>query len=603
MYKKINKILFIFLLLFIFNTVKAEESNIVDISKWSFKMLTNRSDENKNVVISKYFNVDDRSKYGFCIEPTQDFLPVGSLYYEETFDNKNIYNIVKAYNSIGLNNDDYYIAAQLLIWEELYQTTYTFNGNNYSKYKNEIIEYIKSNNDAILFNSEQIYESKVNELVTINKDFSNYGIETDGIEIVEKDNIKLIYKIIEKYPINKTIKFIPIDDNKDILYKSETSQDIYIHEGDFIELEPFTIDVITLLEPEYIDLKYSKKDTEGNVISNAEFTLFEINENYEDEITFIQINTEIDLIKALLDNDTLYDNLHIEISERYSKYIKNNIINTNELGYFPYKIYDNNVLIKEGIVFVTNDVKQSNGMHSRIKTKAIFKGFSEDLSINNINNIEKDKLYYLCETEPRKGYTYVNKPCVLVDTSNYNQEIIEFINDNRLFSLKLMKNNTENIYLNGAHFLVNIDGNSKEYITGSIRINRENNNKYLIYKNISNNYIDIVEFTDDFIILNNLKNGQYLYYQSNNNNIIDDLFIHELNVINGGFIIDDIPYNSSITVQEIIAPKGYTIDNNIYNINPDLKYNDITLTNYRVNEITIIPPEIDFIIPKTCIDD
>ena len=48
-------------------------------------------------------------------------------------------------------------------------------------------------------------------------------------------------------------------------------------------------------------------------------------------------------------------------------YLNESTINTNEKGYFPYKIYDENGLVKEGICFVSDDELQTNGSYSRIQ--------------------------------------------------------------------------------------------------------------------------------------------------------------------------------------------------------------------------------------------
>ena len=64
------------------------------------------------------------------------------------------------------------------------------------------------------------------------------------------------------------------------------------------------------------------------------------------------------------------------------------------------------------------------------------------------------KKYLLCETAPKKGYTFANDPCIFVDEKIAQNKIGTFINAKRTFDLKLYKQNEEHtILLNNLQHL------------------------------------------------------------------------------------------------------------------------------------------------------
>ena len=603
---KIILILSILAILTNTNSVFADENDF-DITGWTYNSLTEKSDQDSDVKVCKYYYYYDPNKYAFCIEPNQKFVPVNANYIQEQCENENIFNIVKAYEQIGKDNDNYYIAAQLLIWEEVNAISYTFDANDYKEYKQDILDTINPKKKLLSNNETKEIEVYLNEEVFIEEDYSEYDIKCDGIEILENNEKGFRFIVKDLMPIRKEILFRPKDqtNNHSLKLLSESSQDLYYFDGKYEELKPFSIIVNTINDKDSI--YYSKKDENGVPIEGAEFTLYELDSEENDaEIVFIQTNKDINLLDALLDDKSLYDDLIIETSERYSKYLEDEIINTNELGYFPYKIYDGTTLVKQGYVFVSDDIEQTNNSYSRIATKRIFRGFSADIDVNCINNLNNQKAYYLCETEPKNGYIYTNKPCTLVDMKTYDNRTIEFVNKKREFTLRLMKESPEEILLDGAKFKISYNiGDSlieKTFVTGTMQIGRVNGYKYLFYKKDGDTNVERIEFNDEIYENSTISPGKYYYYQSNdeivNASLLNSNYVY---VINGGFDISDIPYFADILIEELEAPKGYAITEAKYKLNPNISYSDITFKNYRVNYLDIIPGK-KFIIPKTCIN-
>lgn len=602
-------ILSILSIIVLVNPVYAEDDSS-DINKWAFVKLTKASDQDENVVVSKFYYLNDMNQVGFCIEPSQKFDPSVGDYERNYSNNENIYNIVKAYKTLNKTENEYYIAAQLLIWNEVAGVEYTFKGNDYQEYKDEILNIMYPKKLLMKsLSSEELPESYVGEENIIEGDYTEYDTEAKGIDIISNDENGLKYVIEDEEPEIKTINLTPkdSDENHSYVLESSESQDIYYFEGEYSTLKPFSLSLKTLMRPSTVTINFSKKDENGNNIAGAEFSVYELNvSETNDEIIFIQNGVSINVYEAILDNFDSYNNLSIHISERYEKYLDGDYIKTGEVGYFPYEIYESESLIKQGIVYVTDDISQSNGKYAKNAVRAIFKAYSEDLDINSISNLERNKTYYLCESEPKKGYTYTQNPCVLVDTATYNGETYSFINKTRTYSLRLIKQSDHNILLDGAKFKITYDnyGVDESIIltTGNLCITRENSSKYLIYRHEFDSDASVVGFESNEYIKSGLKTGKYYYYQSNssivNNSLLNDNYQI---VVNGGLEIENLPYSSSLTIEELVAPKGYIITEPVYHISPDIPYSEITFKNYRVNYLDIIPSK--FKIPKTCIDE
>lgn len=612
MLKKILALYITFLSICLISTnVLAQED--VSMQEWKFVQLIS----NDSVTISRYYSTLDSDKYAFCVEP---YVPFNKrkTYTKEKYNDEYVFNVVKSYDRYGLpldkenSNYNYFIASQILIWEHITNESFEFD-KDFSEYKSEITKYINNQNKPLLksTSSNQIYESTVGEVLTINDDFSDYEIITsEGIDIVENDESSLSIKLLDSDPEYKSIELKPIYDPKDYayVYKSENSQDIYTFEGHYEEPKSKFLSLFARSpRPSFVDIYYSKKDINGVPIEGAEFSVFELNnENFDSELVFIHTNTDINLFEALLDNYDSYNGLRIELSERYNLYLNGSIINTNEIGYFPYKIYDINGLVKEGICFVSDDSSQTNGIYAKIPVLSVFKGNSEANNVNTISSLETNKQYLLCESEPKKGYIYTHNACKLIDTSTYSGEVLEFVNNIRTYTLRLMKQSPYEVLLDGAEFKITyLDGDEYKDIyltTGYLNINRENNYKYLIYKHENSDVAKVVEFTSDSFSTNDIENGKYYYYQSNDNTIDYSLLNNKYTiVVKGGFVIENMPYSSSLTIEELKAPKGFMITEPIYRISPNIAYSEITFRNFRVNEFDILGKK-KFKVPRTCIE-
>ena len=574
--------------------------DVLDIYNWNFTMLTEGSDQDSKVVVSKYFNVEQRDKYAFCLEPDKRFLQISGNYEISSYDNSKIFEIVKAYDAIGKEDDNYYIAAQLMIWEENTGNSYTFDGNNYSEYMNNISEQIELQKCKNKTKEHTLYR---NDTYTIEGDFTDYDF-SNNVNIIENTKEGITFSLRDNNLDSITIELIPKDTESENMYSfiSENAQDLYLYYGDYNDLHPFDIKVN--FKNKFIDINYSKVDINNKPIDGAEFTLYKIDPSKDSYITFIQNDADVNIYEALLEDSSIYSNLKIETSERYQKYINNKIIHTKEIGYFDYKIEENNQEIASGRVYVSNNSKLTNNSYNRMNCEAILSVLSSNSLINSINNIDSENDYYLCESEPAKGYTYGSEPCILINGNNYKGETFKFINKERTYTLKLMKKSESDILLNGAKFSLTYKDNNEEktifFTTGSMYVVNNHDKKYFIYKDLNgNNQINEVngkDYSNDYI-----RPGKYLYYFSDDNVIDEGQFLKSIDVIKGGFNIKDLPYSSSLRIEELKPPQGYIITEPVYYVEPDIKYSEITFENYRINTLDILPPI--YVPPKTCVNE
>ncbi len=601
--------LFICLISIPIQEIKAEE---ITMDSWNYKMVTTYSDNDPEVYISRFTNSDNSNLIAFCLEPTVHY-NTGKKYQKVLNNNERIFKLVKAYQNYFKSKEtknEYYIATQILIWLEVGSVSYTFKGNDYSTYKDEINTYVNNMSDAtsvISTNPISTMDCIIGEEYSYAIDTSKYNFSGDGIDIDTSLTDKITFIVNEELPTNKKLYITPKYNPKDysFTYESSESQNLYIFEGDY-EMPNTEYISINTIKKEFIDINYSKKDIDNNIIEGTKFALYEIsNDINNNKIFFININKEINLYELLNINKDEYENLKIEVSPRYEKYLNGDVILTGEIGYFECTILNNDSIIKKEIIYVSDDIEQTNDNYNFKYIKEVYSGYSENKDINTIKDIKNDNKYYLCEIEPKKGYEYVHNACKLVDTSTYNGETIEFINKERKFNLKLMKHNREDILLDGAQFKLTYYEDDIEhsniYITGSLNIKREDNKKYLIYKYQDDNDVKIVEFVDDYYLIDDNRTGVYYYYQSDIDAIDESLLTNKISLIKGGFIIEDLPYMSTLILQEIQAPLGYEIDKTIYNLNSDIPYSEIVFTNYRVNEFIILPKQ-KYISPQTCVE-
>ena len=156
--KKFIKYLFLFLILCsTFTYVSAEEAK-EDMSKWRMKILLQHCDQHDEIKIVRFYNTETDS-YGFCLEPEVDYNPYEYEYIKQAYKNEDLFNIYKAFVQLG-KTEDYYIAAQLMIWELMTGKQYTFDSKGAADFGEETIkETIASFGSA-----------KGDQLIEINKD-------------------------------------------------------------------------------------------------------------------------------------------------------------------------------------------------------------------------------------------------------------------------------------------------------------------------------------------------------------------------------------------------------------------------------------------------
>ena len=102
----------------------AEE--LEDMSKWSFKILLQHADQSDKLKVVRFKN-KETDRFGFCLEPEVDYAPLEYSYEKSLFDDDRVFNIYRAFENLG---EDYYIAAQLMIWEYKTGVRYSFDGKD-----------------------------------------------------------------------------------------------------------------------------------------------------------------------------------------------------------------------------------------------------------------------------------------------------------------------------------------------------------------------------------------------------------------------------------------------------------------------------------------
>ncbi len=560
-----------------------------DMSKWSFKILLQHSDQLDELKVVRFFNKES-GRYGFCLEPEVDYDPVNNVYYKENYDNKDIYDIVKAYDQLG---EDYYIGAQLMIWEKTSGIRYSFEGKDASQYGEEkILEVISSfkgeteetenmHIKAVLDEVVFVQLEDIDEYRIIQNDIKDAKVDGDGIRFRLKDHDR--HKIVLESRKKET--------DGSYRYTSETSQDLYSYEGDHEFPKMITIDIEA--EDDFT-LIYHKVDENDQAIEGAEFTLYELSDQGNEILDIIRKDAAVDL-KTLLNADD-----KLKLSERYERYRKNDILSAKESGYFDYETGSGNT----GRVYVCENKKIVNDDLNSYIVQKIGTYKSGSAYDNYIYGLKRNAKYILCESHPRNGYEFRSDPCVLIDPNEDTE--VKFVNHKRKYDLRLYKENPEHsVLLNGAKFLLQYKDGDKDkekiLITGGLCIKQKDEKPYVLYRHEKDQNIYVGDFKDGYFIKEDAIPGTYLYGYCDDYNMNDSsLLVKSINVVNGGFEIGDMPYDAKIKITELEAPKGYHIDEADFTIIPSLDYSDIVFRNYRVNSFLIMP-ENRHVIPKTCI--
>ena len=600
--KKLFTILSILTLLILPYQLKAEDDP-EDMSVFRIAILLQHCDQSDQIKVVRLRNTIT-GRDAFCLQPYVNYKPTANEYYKIANSDSMLYDLYSAYEQLG-KSDEAFITVQLMIWEELFDELFTFDGKDASDFLEqevlEILDQEKPEPDVI---NQEVYPGQ-QKTVTV-EGLNKYDIDSD-VEIIQTDEENIAFVVNEYSSDTLNINLEPKNSVPEggYTYVSENSQDIYSFEGNFERLNSKVIK-IKVLEDD-LSITYSKSDLNDNPIKGAKFTLYRIDPEADDMLYFLKKGSEIDLYEKLLDDVTGYDrnNLSITVSERYSGYIDGGIIKTEEFGYFPFAIKYSDVPVKEGRIYVTDELDDDFTAVQAEKIKTVESGIE---AVNTVNGLKHDSRYYFCESEPKKGYTYVDYPCRIIDTSSdQNLEQMHFYNDSRTYTLRLIKNNPDRtIALNGALLRLSyMDGDTeKQFIfkTGALNIFKEDDHKYLIYTYEDSNDYKVKKFQGDQYIEEGVAYGRYYYYLSDDDNIDPSKINKVTTVEQGSFQIEDLPYSSGLILEELEAPKGYFIDEASFEVNADIAYSDITFTNSRVNSFDIIPGN-QRKIPKTCIGE
>ena len=593
--KKIRNLILIALFILLpFQKIDAQEAE--DMSKWSFKILLQHCDQNDAIKIVKFKNKES-GRYGFCLEAEVDYNPKDNLYCKETFDDERVFDIVRAFEILG---EDYYTAAQLMIWESRLGIRYSFEGKQASDFgEAELLKIMEGFNDSDPLIEDKDIKAKENEEILIDLgDFNKEDLKESTMENLQFEENKLILRPSKE----GTIIFEKGKGLKDgaYVYHSDTSQDLYSYEGDYAIRQLMNLHV-SLIDDSY-SFEFRKVDEDFQPIDGAGFTLYELNENGKQDLVLIKAGLNVDFHSIYPDVD---DDSPFEISERYDRYLDGSEIEKGEIGFFPYRIQGDT--IHEGLAFICNDEETIQNdivlCHGDPIAQLQSKG-----EINVIQGLKPGKKYLLCETAPKKGYTFANDPCIFVDEKIAQNKIGIFINARRTFDLKLYKQNEEHtILLNNARFRISYKENGKEksyeFVTGALNIPQDKSADHVLYRHENDENIYVGEFKNGSFIKRDARPGTYYY------KITDDLNINDSSLLNktcevseGSYRIKDIPYDETVRVEELEAPKGYFIDEAVYSIDADLDYSSLVFRNYRVNRFDIYGNKKQkHIIPKTCI--
>ncbi len=585
---------------------KAEEYE--DMTPWNFIMLTDFADNGENVKVSKFINIKT-GQIAFCLEPEVLFSPKGHEYVKKQYEEDNadaIRRIYDAYMKCDQNDNDLYIAAQLMIWEEITGIRYIFDGNDASFFGEETIKLnmVSSKKATIpLHETINIKRDETNEYRNENIDLSNYNILCDSIEVISIDKDGFTFRLVDEDNMIIYLKPKAIDGFMAVAYKAEGTQNIYSLEESKIESAPINIEMELI--DDYIDISFCKKDLSGNSIKGAEFSLYRIDDRSDNRILFIDKGYAIDLYSFL--NVSMSD-YEILLSERYRNNLKDRIFSSNEIGYFTYDVLSNGESIENGKVYISDDDELTEGSFNSVGVELIAELKTAD-GINTFKDVANDGKYLLIESNPANGYEYYDCIGKIIDLDDGNElKDLIFLNEEREYDLHLIKSNSsKNIYLNGAEFILKYQDNDDEmrsfhFVTGALNIANPERKRYIHFRYDEDDLIHTYEIEDEFI-LENVEPGLYHYCLNDESSAYEDDLNRRINVIDGGYEIKGIPYFTMIQIEEIKAPKGYHIENGIYQIHADMEYNEIVFKNYRVNEAIIIPKKDEFIIPKTCIDE
>lgn len=479
-------------------------------------------------------------------------------------------------------------------------------------------------------------DNEENSLLESSKIYSiEKGVMFNFNEVVDKDNELYLF-------INNASKAIKISDN--ILFNKYTFGDLYSMK--------FNSSIsIQGLKQEYqqyesLDLNEIVYTLERNGITNSLlinrieqekglhhlYFISELNNNsYIIEIP-IGINIDIENKDINIYEYELLGNLLIgDKNEEINAYFISEFITDQGVTYINNPLNHNYPLVNEKIdLYNSNDEKvgtyttDSNGLinlkglengtyYFNLLDERVYIDYQNNLFVNNLK-LKQDRDYLLCESSPSAGYTYINNPCVYINTHNKANET----NEELLITNSLTKYKFELFKVNG-NYEINLDGAVfdiylEEYnLNNQIELNNEidikNKNylgKYISgYLNLnSNDFINVYDNNYEIHVFNNDQLICKVNYEECINLEVDEGIykIKIFDVINGRYVediikevkkgaieIDNIPYNQKLVLKEIKAPKSYYSDRKEIEILPNQTITTSYLPYYRINQLVIIP--------------
>ena len=308
-------LLFICILMLNLSFTMAEEKDLryQESNLWSLEYLNRYVDESFSNIAKVHYK--ENGEVAFCIDPEVMMKP-NSDYYVSSSSSlpTNIAKIIKAYKDSD-RSDDLYIAAQLLIWNELgiYKTVESKNAYDFgaSTLIDKMNQMSKCHRPSISITetphiNETVYLQDENNILS-----KGYYIESfsNGLEDVMLNGNELIFKISNIYPVNKEIVLKPGNNLNNILsedftvYLATGSQSLVSYKGN--------------INDSFEGLKINFKHKTGNLIIRK---LDEFYELTNDETTFriYMIDDQGNIIDEIVKEDGSYfktDDGILEIKE------------------------------------------------------------------------------------------------------------------------------------------------------------------------------------------------------------------------------------------------------------------------------------------------
>lgn len=648
MKKLMSILIFTILCLYSFNNVKADNST--DIKKWNYSLISDNV-QPWDCRLAQYQN-SETGKVGFCIEPDIKFDKSVTNYKKvksNNYSNEELVKIINAYdylsNSATTRNEkkNYYIAAQLMIWENVTGVSATIDGNDSYYYgKQELLDYIDNNLSLVEINMDDINDAiylKEDTIEFNDIDLNNYNIDSVGLDIKIEDNNKISYKVNNVYPLDKSINITPkvdylqVQNNSTFIYQSDSSQDILSFEDNF----PLYLKGASLsLNMKKGNLHLTKKDEFDNlVLDNIIFHIYDSSSNEilkddgtyfytqdgylnidnilpvgdyylieEENDNYIALNEPIEF--SIIENETTeleVINSHKNISITFKKIDENN----NSIKGAEFKLYDlngNNEILR--FIEVNTDINLLSELPTKVYTDPsiiLSERYSQyyDGNIFNSNEIGyfTYEIYDLDELKEEGKVYVINDPNL--SNNSYNE-----INASLVKTLITSDINCfDNLKFNNSYLLCETEPYlGYEYASNPCVIVSTSDPSYrneITFINRTRNYsLKLIKVSNEKEILLDGAKFEVKYYDSDNIEHIEEFTTgHTNDDIKGGFLIKEIPYNKPVIVKEVEAPKGYIIDNKEYTLYPNIKYSDITFTNNRVNSAIILP---GYRIVNTCVE-